>query len=401
MMHRVLEASAVSPKPVSLWSRPLFLLWTASTAVALLAISFVAWPSLKAHLQAVAILSSISSQPVPPLAGEAAATAVRTEDTTFATPTGPVRARLYLPAGYPHAQGIVILHGVQHMGMNEPRLMAFARSVAGCGLRVLTPELPDIADYRVDQGAVTTIGEAANYFAARTGSPVGLMGLSFSGGLALIAAAEPQYASSIKYIFAVGAQDQMSRVVRFYRTGQEPSPNGGVETLSPHEYGSLVFEFTYLSDFVPNPADLEPIRSALRARLYENSSAEQQAMAALDAHQRAQVERLLDTGSASTRAALKASEAKHLGKLNAMSPHGRLASLRTPVFLLHGEADNLIPSVESQWIASELPPDTLKGLLISPELSHVDRNRSQTLDLWDRWKLTHFVALVLEEAERR
>ena len=401
MKRVVVEARAPGPKLPFLQSDPLLRLWIAAAALVLLAMASAAWPSLKAHLQALAILKRVSSQSVPFIAGEAATDAVRTEDVSFVSPSGLVHARLYLPVGHPRAQSIVILHGVQHLGMDEPRLMAFATSIAACGLRVLTPELPDIADYRIDQSSIRTIGEAAKWFAAKTGAPVGLMGLSFSGGMALIAATEPRYAGSIKYVFAVGAQDQMARVVRFYQTGQDIRPDHSIERLSPHEYGSLVLEYEYLEDFVSNPADLEPIRSVLRAHLYEDNHAEQQAMVALNAHQRAQVEQILDTSSEWTKAALKISETKHLRELNAMSPHGKIAALQTPVFLLHGEADNVIPSAESQWLAAELPRRTLKSLLISPEISHVDRSHSRALDLWDQWQLVHFVALVMEEAERR
>ena len=85
---------------------------------------------------------------------------------------------------------MVIFHGVHHLGIDEPRLVAFAAAMASCGIRVLTPELPDIKDYRVSEASVTTIGGSVKWFAAATGGPVGVMGLSFSGGLALVAAAD-------------------------------------------------------------------------------------------------------------------------------------------------------------------------------------------------------------------
>ncbi len=64
---------------------------------------------------------------------------VTTEDVTIPTPSGPLRARLFLPAGVAHPQGVVAVHGIHHLGMDEPRLMSFARAVAGTGLAVLTP----------------------------------------------------------------------------------------------------------------------------------------------------------------------------------------------------------------------------------------------------------------------
>ncbi len=58
------------------------------------------------------------------------------------------------------------------------------------------------------------------------------MGLSFSGGLALVAASNPVYSKDFKYVFAVGSQDQMAHVANYYLTGQELRPDGTIERLS-------------------------------------------------------------------------------------------------------------------------------------------------------------------------
>ncbi len=129
--------------------------------------------------------------------------------------------------------------------------MSFARAMASCGIRVLTPELPDIKDYHVDSTSIRTIGESTQWFAQKTGGPVGVMGLSFSGGLALVAAADPLYHKDFKFVFAVGSQDSMGRVAQYYRTGEDARPNGTTELLPAHEYGPLVLEYEYVEDFVP------------------------------------------------------------------------------------------------------------------------------------------------------
>jgi hypothetical protein len=150
----------------------------------LVVLGAVAWPFTKAHLQAVAVLRLVSGQPVPWIITELVAEPVRTEDVQFATDAGVVQARLYLPVRHPEAPGLVVLHGVHHLGIEEPRLVSFAAAMASCGVRVLTPQLPGIADYHVDRSSVRVIGESARWFAGQMGGPVGVLGLSFSGGLA-------------------------------------------------------------------------------------------------------------------------------------------------------------------------------------------------------------------------
>src|SRR3981189_2548534 len=67
--------------------------------------------------------------------------AVNSQEITFPRKSGPVRERLYLPGGVAHPPGMVVAHGIHHLGIDEPRLMSFARAAAGGGFAVLTPQL--------------------------------------------------------------------------------------------------------------------------------------------------------------------------------------------------------------------------------------------------------------------
>ena len=76
--------------------------------------------------------------------------------------------------------------------------------------------------------------------------------------------------------------------------------------------------------------------------------------------------------------------------MQGLSPHGMLRTMTTPVYLLHGQADNIIPAAETLWMASELPGTTLQDVLVSPVLSH-----------WIWTELVHFFALVMHATERK
>lgn len=351
------------------------------------------WPFLKAHLQAVAILQQVSGKPVPAIVGDFVAQPIRTEDVTLHVESGNVRARMYLPVNKPNAPALIVLHGVHHLGIDEPRLIAFARAMASCGIRVLTPELPDIMDYHVDAASIITIGQSAHWFAHQTGGPVGVMGLSFSGGLALIAAGDPLYHSDFKFVFAVGSQDSMARVVQYYRTGADIRPNGPAEVLPAHEYGPLVIEYEYVQDFVPQQ-DVAAIRPVLRAHLYEDKAAEALAEAKLNETQTAEAKELMDATSPRTQAQIAAASVKHVYDLQELSPEPRLHTMTTPVYLLHGEADNIIPSAETLWMATELPRDSLQAVLVSRVISHIDMDQGDP-GLLEQWRLVHFFALVV------
>ncbi|SEG69520.1 hypothetical protein SAMN05421819_4356 [Bryocella elongata] len=388
-------------------------LYAGICAGAFLVASVIAAPFVKAHLQAIAVLDLVANKPVPWALQKSIAHPVKTDELTLPTSNGPVPARMYTPTDMPDAPALIVLHGVHHLGMNEPRLIAFATAMSSCGIRVLTPELPDIKDYHVGANSIATIGDATKWMAERnvprrTGNesatpmsfaPVGVMGLSFSGGLSLLAAASPQYRPYFRFVFAIGSQDEMLRVAQYYRTGEDAEPSGGEELLPPHEYGALVLEYENLEDFVPKQ-DLAPLRAVLRAHLYEEPANEKAAMALLNPQQAAEAKQLMDTTSATTREMLAKDEVKHVQDMAGVSPHGHLATLTTPVYLLHGEGDNIIPAAETQWMAAELPHQTLQAELISPVLSHLDLD-GHGPGAWDQLKLVHFFALILHAAEGR
>lgn len=371
-------------------------------AVVLLLAGF-AWPRVHEMLKAAAVIKLVANQPVPESIRWTVTDHVAVDDISFPASHGPVRARLYTPVEAPNAPALVVLHGVHHLGIDEPRLIAFATAMSAGGLRVLTPELPDIKDYHVGPNSIATIGESAEWFARHTGGhPVGVMGLSFSGGLSLLAAADPQFQPSIKFVLAVGSQDEMQRVAAFYRTGQDTLPNGTEELLPPNEYGPLVLEYENLQDFVP-AGDLAPLRAVLRAHLYEdqpNSPAEKAALARLNPQQAGEARALMATDSPTTRALLAKAEAKHVTDMARVSPHGHLSHLAVPVYLLHGAGDNIIPSAETLWMESELPTTTLKAALISPVLSHIDLDGASP-GILDNLRLVHFFAMILREAQAK
>ena len=352
----------------------------------------LAYPQLKSHLQATAVLKQVSGGPVPYALAISTTNAITTEDIELPNKT---RARIYLPENPVGA--LVIFHGVHHLGIDEPRLESFAAALATCGIQVLTPELPHLKDYTVDQLSIKQIGEAATYFAQQTHQPVGIMGLSFAGGLALLAAADPTYSPSIKFVVAIGSQDSMAHVTTYYRTSQADRPDHTTQTLPAHEYGALVSEYDHLEDFLP-AQDLEAIRPVLRAHLYEDKQAEAQALARLTPAQKIEATNLLNSTSDQTRTALQNSVALHIEEANQLSPHSHITTLQTPVYLLHGEADNIIPASETLWLASELPPNTLKAVLISPVLSHLDMQKQPTTR--DQWNLIHFFAKIIRAAHK-
>jgi dienelactone hydrolase len=329
--------------------------------------------------------------------------ALTESEVTFETPSGSARARLYEPAGGRaapgHGAGLVMVHGVHHLGMDEPRLVRFARSIASTGIVVLTPDVRELADYAVDEKSVGTIGSAAALLQRRLdGRAVGVMGLSFAGGLALLAAADPRFGQSIRYVVSVGAHDDLARVSRFFATRRIEEADGTVLTMKPHDYGPLVLVYAHAGDFFPD-GDVPAAREALRSWLWDEREAARKREDELPLPSKAKLDLLFDGKIEAVAPELLRDVDAHAAEMRAVSPHERLGGVHVPIFLLHGASDNVIPATETLWLAKDLPAAAPRTVLVSRLIGHVEVEGVPPLG--ERWAAVHFLAAVLAEAHGR
>jgi pimeloyl-ACP methyl ester carboxylesterase len=284
---------------------------------------------------------------------------------------------------------------VHHLGIEDPRLWNLARALAEAGVLVMTPELQDLADYRVTARTIDVIGDSAVVLSTRMRREVGVIGLSFAGGLSLLTAAKPEYAPKIGFVLAIGAHDDMGRVARFFAANVIARPDGTESTLAAHEYGVLVLAYAHLEDFF-SPRDVPVAREALREWLWEKPDAMKAAAALSPAGQR-EFDELLHHRDL-LRAALLQEITLHKDEMEAVSPHGHIAALHAPVYLLHGAGDTVIPASETLWLAKDVPPQDLKTSLISNALVHVDMGSKVR---WhEQWQLVDFMAQVLDATDK-
>jgi dienelactone hydrolase len=339
------------------------------------------------HARAASLLMSFSD-PASDHGG------VAEERVTFRSGGGDVPARLYAPKGVAHPPGVVLVHGVHRGGIDEPRLERFARAVAGTGVVVMTPAMKELSGYEVAPRSIDTVGDALESLRARLGEArVGLMGMSFGGGISLLAAADPRFADHVSFVVAVGAHDDLGRVSRFFVTSEAPAPGGGVKRLHAHRYGAMVLVYSHAEDLFP-PEDVPGARDALRLWLGEQREDARSAAARLSPPSRAKIEGLFESGASAMQAELLEEIEARGAEMARVSPHGQLGSIHANVYLLHGEGDTVIPATETLWLAEEVPPERLKRVLVSPAIEHVELKSPTAAD---KWALVHFMGQVLGE----
>jgi dienelactone hydrolase len=347
------------------------------------------------HLRATSLMLRFSNPKAGGIAASFANHPIKEENGSALTAHGPLRYRLYIPEGVKNPGGVVLLHGVHHLGIEDPRLWNLARAMASAGVLVMTPELQDLADYRVTARTIDVIGDSTIVLSTRTNRSVGLIGLSFAGGLALLAADRKEYAPNVGFVLAIGAHDDMSRVARFFAANVIARPDGTEAALAAHEYGVLVLAYSHLEDFF-SPQDVPVARDALRQWLWDQPQALQTATG-LSKKGRQKMDELLHHRDLLQEALLK-EITLHKAEMDAVSPHEHIADLRMPVFLLHGAGDTVIPASETLWLAKDVPPANVRAVLVSQALVHVDMGSKVTWQ--EQWQLVDFMSQVLEATER-
>jgi pimeloyl-ACP methyl ester carboxylesterase len=388
-----MNPASKSPQPSrTLASR----LWLALPFVPLLLLALA--PTLYEELRAASMLRAIAATPA--VVSGIDTNPVEEEEIVFSS-VEPVRARLYHPVGIAHPAALVVVHGMQYQGMDEPRFRHLARTMAAYGYLLLTPDVKELTEFSITSRSAKIIGDAVHELARRSGdAKVGLLATSFAGGMALISATDPAVARQLSAVIVVGAYDDLRHVLDYYATNQARAPDGTLYQKEAHPYGPLVLVYQR-AQYVFSPADVAPARLAMLLALREQIPKARRMVSRLSPEGQALMAQLFDEGRNSLAPYILKSLMEDNAELDEASPHHYLQRMHVPVMLLHGATDNVIPPTETQWLAKELPPGTLADVLITRALGHVDL---QTLS-WDErrrlidWLRTMFRLIDVRSAE--
>jgi dienelactone hydrolase len=337
--------------------------------------------------------------------------------TTIPTRHGAIPARLYRPAGTIR-RAAVLTPGVHAMGIDEPRLKGLAGDLAASGVAILTIAIPDLVRYRFTPAAVDQIEDAAAWLAAQSelapDGRVGLMGISFAGGLSVVAAGRPAVRDRVAYVFSFGGHGDLARVLRYLCTGLEPpgpdqAPGAPPHFRAPHDYGVAVI-LLGLADRIVPADQVDALRRGLvtfltasQLTLVDMARAqatfrESQAIAAALPEPSGTLMRHVNERN--TRA-LGAELLPVLERIGAEEYPPSMSAEHSPppaapVYLLHGSDDTVIPAVETRLLARHLEAQGVTvHALLSGLITHAEVDRSAAAA--ETWRLVGFWTSLLGE----
>lgn len=353
---------------------------------------------------AFVVRAAALGQPAQSLA-ELAANEFDEQALTVPVRRGALSARLFVPRGA-FTRAVLLVPGVHAGGVEEPRLVQFARDLAAMEHLVLAIELPDLVRYRITPAGTDMIEDAARWLAAQPRlSPdgrVGMIGISFAGGLSIVAAGRPSIRAHVAFVMSFGGHGDLPRTLRYLLTGVQPDG----ARLAPHDYGVAIILLGVAERVVP-AEQAEPLRAAILSFLEAShlDMVDKSAAAAAFAQARARAQALPEPartvmGYVNDRdvgrlGPLLLPHVAEMGKDPALSPE-RAPAPAAPVYLLHGSGDNVVPAVESTLLAGELRGrGATVHHLVTPLITHAEVDRGSAAGAI--WELVRFWAALLHE----
>lgn len=329
--------------------------WLIAGSLAALA----ATPRGRSVLKGALVLSEVLPSPLHPLSGVPRGHEARRID----LPHG--RADLY-EAG-PGAPGIVVVHGANAAGIDDPRVRDLAGAFCRVGRSVLAPSLV-LAERRMDPDDNLRILDAIDELADRTG-PVVVVAFSYGGALALCALARrPSIQARVRGLATIGTYFDIVHLIEGVTTGSV-CVNGSLHPWQP-PVAALRQVGPLLGDFLGG-RKLEVVEQILANR---------------DPHRTAS---LIAELPGDVRA-----------KLDQVSPARHVRTIRVPLLALHSRVDPAAPAIESAQLVAAVRPRARARLTLVGSLNHVTPVGTVLGWLRDAPGLLRFAASILRAQER-
>lgn len=358
----------------------------------MVAIGLVTWAAHGAVLrgvQAALVLSDIAAGPAPSLFKSLTPAPARTA-VSYAVSGRPHEADFYLPGGSPEAV-IVVVPGALATGKDDPRLVAFASTLARARFAVFVPDIPAIRELRLRASDAQDIADAVTYLGTSkesAGMRVGIAALSYAVGPAILALLDPAIGAKVQFLLGVGGYYDADAVLTFFTTGyyRDP-PDGPWRHRTPNAYGKWLFVAGNVA-LVIDPKDNDLLFQIAERKLKDLSAD----VSDLATHLGPEGGRILDfidnTDPGQAPALIAALPGQIRAQIAALDLKTRdLSRLKTHLILIHGGDDAIIPESESE--ALDAAAGGKAELYIVQRLSHVDLGPVGAQDAVTLWRAVY------------
>lgn len=278
---------------------------------------------------------------------------------------------------------ILLLPGAAPLGKDDPRAVRLARSLARAGRTVFIPDLI-LYERRLEAEDLDRVVRSALALSSHPAAQgeVSLLGISYGGSFALVAAADERLRGRLAQVATFGAYWDLVGVIQAVTTGA--SLIDGVRIpWQGHPMARSILEEAVVG------LSPEVNRSPLQAALGSGDPG------ALSTQERALFELLRNEDPARTRELVAGLSVELRDFLSGFSPSSVARGLDVPVVAMHSTDDPAVPYGELIRLRRALPE---ARVVTVSSFRHVDPTTSApggwtglVADAWDAWRFTSWI----------
>ena len=303
------------------------------------------------------------------------------------------QADLYIPQEVPLAS-IVLIPGIAQQGKNDPRLIAFATTLARSRFIVLVPDIENLRELKIRAEDSRTIKDAFKFLTSRPEYPsqkqAGIGAFSYAVGPTILAALDSEVREKINFILSVGGYYDVEQVITFFTTGYFKIDNGW-QYRKPNEYGKWVFVLSNI-ERLSNPKDKEIFNEIVQQKIHDPNTSIDSLTSGLTVEANSIVKLLRNEDHNETQNLITRIPNTIRNDLIALNLSNKdLKQLRAKLILLHGVEDDIIPYTESISLAMAVTKGQAELFLVDG-LTHVD----VSTNLLSQWKLLQAIDTLLD-----
>lgn len=259
---------------------------------------------------------------------------------------------------------ILLVHGLSPLAHRDMRIVNLARALAASGFRVIAPEFAEVRALTIGPSTIDNIARCMRAVALEhetVNHRVGVFSASFCGGLSVLAAGRQEAASWVAGITAIGSYTDVASTLQYLMSSEKADP-----------YGRYVILKNFIHHSIGDDAEVQlALTTAIDDNFHGRSPGE---LPVLLQRLRPRAVNLVQAllHDAATRRYHFDRIRPHLKKISEPLDVVRNAGgVKAPVWLLHGEEDNVIPANQSRLLHVALRRAGKRStLVVSPLLSH-------------------------------
>ncbi len=290
---------------------------------------------------------------------------------------------LYIP-GEAAKAALVLVPGAAPKGRDDPRLVAFARTLARARFSVLVPDIENLRALYIGPEDIRSIADALRHMAARGEAQgpatLGIVAISYAAGPAILAALEADLRGKVRFLLAIGGYYDIGAMVTFFTTGRfRGGPGQPWRYMTPNAYGKWIFVRANARRI--GSARDRVLLTAMAQRKLDDLGARVDDLAARLGPEGRAVHALLTNDDPDAVpaliAGLPAAVRRDMAALDLAKAD--LSRLTGELILLHGRDDAIVPFTESQALAA-VAPEARVTLRVVDNLAHADLGPGGLMD---------------------